>query len=225
MAKDELEDRLEEALFKEVDEEVRRDRYAEIWKKYGNFIMVGALAVVLGTAGAVWWRDSQATKRGQLGMTYAAAVSLAQGGKTKEAIKAFADLAAKSGGGYGTLAQLHEAALRAQSGDVSGAVKVYEAIAADGDADPILRDLARIQGVLAAFDTAKPSELSAKLQPLIKTDGPWRYIALELTGMLAQKGGDEKKAREIFTRLVDDAQAPATVRTRARAMLGMLGPS
>ena len=187
--------------------------------------MVGALAIVLGTAGAVWWRNNQASERGQMGMTYAAAVSLAQSGKTKEAIKAFADLAAKSGSGYGTLAKLHEAALRAKNGDVAGAVKVYEAVAADGDADPILRDLARIQGVLAAFDTAKPNELSTKLQPLIKTDGPWQYIALELTGMLAQKGGDEKKAREIFTRLVDDAQAPATVRTRARAMLGMLGPS
>ena len=170
-------------------------------------------------------RNNEASKREELGMRYAAAVSLAQSGKTKDAIKAFSDLAAQAGEGYGALSRLQEAALRAKGGDVAGAVRLYDAIAADGDADPILRDLARIQGVLAAFDSAKSSALSAKLQPLIKTDGPWRYIALELTGMLAQKGGDEKKAREIFTRLVDDAQAPATVRTRARAMLDMLGPS
>ena len=38
-------------IFQEVDEEVRRDKAAEFWKKYQNLIIGAAVLIVLATAG------------------------------------------------------------------------------------------------------------------------------------------------------------------------------
>jgi hypothetical protein len=40
-------------IFREVDEDVRRDKAAEFWKKYQNYIIAGAALIVLAAAG---WR-------------------------------------------------------------------------------------------------------------------------------------------------------------------------
>ena len=43
-------------IFQEVDEEVRRERLMQLWKRYGNFVIAAAVIVVLGVGG---WRGYQ----------------------------------------------------------------------------------------------------------------------------------------------------------------------
>ncbi|MBV9138099.1 MAG: hypothetical protein JO357_13665, partial [Hyphomicrobiales bacterium] len=38
-------------IFREVDEDVRRDRFERIWKQYGNLIVAAALVVVAAVGG------------------------------------------------------------------------------------------------------------------------------------------------------------------------------
>ena len=42
-------------IFQEVDEEVRRDKAAEFWKKHQNLIIAGAALIVLAAAGFRYW--------------------------------------------------------------------------------------------------------------------------------------------------------------------------
>jgi len=218
-------DHLEAQIFKEVDEDVRRDRYTELWKSYGKYITGGVTAVVLAAAGFVWWQNHQASVRGAEGEAYSAAIGLARSGKTDEAIKALTAVAASSSSGYKTMARFQEAAIRANRGELAKAAELYDAIAADSSADKILRELAVLLSVLTVLDAEKPAALTAKLAPLANGDGPWHHSALELTAFLAQKSGNTKRAREIYTRLADDATAPSALRARARALLGALGNS
>ena len=44
-------------IFNEIDEDVRRERYEQLWKRYGNYVIGAALLVVLATTGAVGWRE------------------------------------------------------------------------------------------------------------------------------------------------------------------------
>jgi hypothetical protein len=219
------EDHLDAQLFKEVDEEVRRDRYTEIWKSYGKYIVGAVAVVILGTAAVVFWQRYQVSVAGGEGEKYTAALALAQSGKTDEAIKALTAVAADSGTGYKTMARLQAAALHAEKGERRKAAALYDMVAADSGADQVLRDLARLLSVMTELDTGDPAALTAKIAPLANKDGPWRHSALELTGLLAQRSGDVKRAREIFTRLADDATAPSNLRARARALLGSLGGS
>jgi hypothetical protein len=215
----------EDLLFREVEEELRRDRYTQLWKKYGTLIVVAAVVIVAAAAGIVVWRDHQREVREQEGDRYVAAAQLAQDGKTDEAIAAFDALAEDASVGYRTLSRLRKAALLVDKGDVESAVAVYDALAADTGAPRPFRDLAEVLAAMASVDTGDPAKLTERLKPLTAEDNPWRYSALEVTALLAERTGDRKTARDIYTRLADDAEAPGGVRVRARQMLGVLAES
>ena len=44
-----------EEFIREVDEELRRDRIAMLWRRYGSVVLAVAVLIVLGTAGKVGW--------------------------------------------------------------------------------------------------------------------------------------------------------------------------
>ena len=132
-------------------------------------------------------------------------------------------LADNASTGYGTLARLREAAALAAAGNAAGAVAVLDRLAADADADPALRELAALLAVYQLMDSASRDELDGRLAPLLADDSPWHSSARELSGVLAFRGGETGRAREIFTAIVEDTAAPRAVRGRAAGMLAILG--
>lgn len=212
-------------IFQEVDEEVRKDKATELWKKYGNYVIAAAVLIVVATAAWVYWKNHMAEQRQERGARFEAALELARQDKPAEAASAFRQLAESSGGGVATLAKLQEAAQRIADGDVVGAVGVYDSIAADSDADDLYRDLATVLSVLHQLDTAGASEIEDKLGPLIGTYGPFTHFAKELLAYAKLKAGDANGAKELFLSLSDDATAPPGVRGRATEMVTALGAS
>ncbi len=87
----------------------------------------------------------------------------------------------------------------------------------------MFRDLALLLSVMHQMEAAGPAELIERLAPLTATDNPWRHSALEATAVLAFRSGARARAREIFTRLADDATTPRGMRARAAEMLAILG--
>ena len=46
-------------IFREIEEDLRRDKAAEFWKRYGRYIVGAAAFVVAATAGYVGWKEYQ----------------------------------------------------------------------------------------------------------------------------------------------------------------------
>lgn len=209
-------------IFREVDEDLRRDRHVELWKRYGNYIIAVALAIVLGTAASVFWRDYRIGQREADSAAFAEARGFVQDERTDEAIAAFAALAGDAGGGYALLARFQEAALLGAAGDEAGAIAAYDSIADDGSVDGLYRGLATLMSAMRQIGSAEPSVLSAKLEPLAADGQPWRFSARELQALLALRNGDSARAGEILSRLADAAGAPPAVRARAIELLAIL---
>jgi hypothetical protein len=210
-------------IFQEIDEDVRRERLQQLWKRYANYVIGAALLLVLGTAAVVGWREYQNRQNQAQAQRFLAAIDQATRGEEAAAREAFAKLSADAGAGYATLARLREAALLAKTGDAAGAAKVYEQIATDSRVDPVFRDLATIMIVQDTIATGDPPKLTQLLAPLLGEKNPWRHSALELSALLAQRTGDQAKAKEIYTKLADDLTAPQNMRARATEMLAILG--
>jgi hypothetical protein len=210
-------------FFREIDEELRAERLQKLWQKHGKLLIALAAAIVVGTAAYVAWRHYDTNHRLALAEEYGAAVALAdpQTGDLAKADAALARIADK-GGGYGALADLQRAAVKAKAGDLKGAVQIYDALAADQNAPANLRDLARLLKAMRLIDTGDPAEIKAVLEPLTASDSPWRYSAMELNGLLALKTGDPAKAATLFTQLADDQAAPTSLRARAAEMAAAL---
>lgn len=210
-------------IFHEVEEDLRRDQAAAIWKKYGNYIIGAALLLVLVVA-AQWGWTKYATNR-QL-QASADFLSAASTNDVKERETALAKVVAE-GGIYGVLARFRLAETAVQSGDKAKARGILGEIAKDGGADKALRDLALIQAALLELEVGKPEAAADLVKDLTKEGEPYRLSALEVTGLAAVAAGDKEKAKSTFETLKKTADAEAVAGSgfvqRAEQMLDRLG--
>jgi hypothetical protein len=211
-------------IFREIDEELRRDSWAQLWKKYGNYVIGLAVLIVIATAVVVGWRTYQDRQREAQGGEYASALDLARQGKDADAAAAFASLAQKADAGRVVLARFEEAASKVNTGDVPGAIAIYDRLATDSSTDSAFRDAATVLSARYTMDKGDPQTTIAKLQPLTVPTNAWHGLALELIALAELKSGDQTKAQKSFDLLGKDATVPQAVRQRAAAMAEALAP-
>ncbi len=209
-------------IFTEIDEDLKRERALRLWKQYGNYLIGGAVAIVLATAGWVAWQDYSRKQAETAAAQYVAALDEAKSGNTADAGKALANIAQNGRAGYPALARLEEAGTKANAGDMAGAVAIYRQVAADTSVDQSLRDAATVLAALDSLDTANPGDVDKDLESLAAPNSPWRYLAWEIEAAAAVKAGKIEDARRDYSRISDDPQAPAPVRARAAEMLAAL---
>ena len=209
-------------IFREVDEEVRREKLQQLWERHSNLIVAAALLVVLavgGWRGYDWWENKKAAESGQ---AFEAALTLAESGKQEEARAAFAKLAQDGSSGYRVLARFREAAELAKT-DRAAAAQAYAALAADQSLGRTMQDLAAIRGGLLVVDTAPLAELTTKLEPLTTADRPFRHTARELLALAAWRAGDKAAAKRWFDLIATDAETPAGTRQRMEVLMTLSG--
>lgn len=209
-------------IFREIDEELRRDNFLKLWQRYGKYLIVAAGILIAATAIVAGWREYVARQAQAEGVRYEAALALAHQGKDKEAAGAFAAIAQSSEAGRAVLARLEQAALEAKAGDRDGAIALYGAVAADGSADRAYRDLATLLAARLELDK-DPKAAASRVAPLTDAGNPWHASALELTALAALDQGDKTTARATYQRLADDLAAPDGARARAAEMVAALG--
>lgn len=208
-------------IFREIDEELRRDNLLKLWSRYGRHVIALAVLVLVIAGGILAWRDHQLSERRAQSVRYASALSLVREGKDADAAKVFAVIA-QEGGGYGTLASFEEAEQLAKSGDRKGAVAAYNRIAAESSLDPAVREMAVLLSVMHGMPDADPHSVIDRLVPMTTAGNPWRPTALELTAAARLKSGDKTGALDLYKGLADDLAAPQSLRARAAEMAAAL---
>jgi hypothetical protein len=213
-------------IFDEVEEELRADRARAMLQRYGGVMVGVAVAVVVAAGGWEAWRWHEAKRVASVAQTYLAGMQTAdtQKGTGREAaVRNFATVAAEGSAGYRTLARLRAAGLKADAGDLAGASALWEAVAGDGSADPLLRDVARLQWALHNIDKGDPAAVQARLASLASPENPWHALAAEGQALLALRQGKTDAARETLKSLAHDVTTPPNVRRRAEGLLAQLG--
>ncbi len=210
-------------VFREVDEEVRRDQMIKLWRAYGKYAVAAAAVVIFGVVGTVGWKEYSQRQRLAEGTQFAQALELLTDDQPALAAERFARLADSAGAGYAALARLREAEAQAAAGDTAGAIITLDTLAGDSSVDGNLRDLAKLLAVLHLLDKGPTDDLDQRIEPLLTADSPWRASAREISGLIAFRRGDTERAREIFTELVGSAETPNGIRSRAAELVAILG--
>ncbi|WP_315832309.1 tetratricopeptide repeat protein [Bradyrhizobium prioriisuperbiae] len=210
-------------LFDEVDEELRREQLKKLWDRYSIFI-IGAvvliIAAVAGWRGYQYWEGKRAA---EAGAAFEAAVTLAEQNKQTEAEAAFTKLAADAPAGYRTLARLR-AASETASRDPQAAIKLFDAIAADGSVGQSEQDLAKTRSGLLLIDTAPYDEIRQRLEPVTAGGRAFRHTARDLLALSAWRANDVAAARQWVELIMNDAESPGSIRNRAEALQALLPP-
>ncbi|MBL8697336.1 MAG: tetratricopeptide repeat protein [Alphaproteobacteria bacterium] len=210
-------------IFNEVDDDLRRDRAEQLWKRYGNYVIAAAAAIVVATAGWVWWTDYQRKQAAAEGEAFFAAAAKASGGDQDGAAAALTTLARDGKSGFAPLALMYEAGLKARKGDAAGSAALYRAVAGDSKVDGDLRDAATLLGALVSVETAPAAEIDGALARITAAKSPWRFTAFEIAAVTALKAGNTARAKEFYARIADDPGAPGSLRARAAEMLQAIG--
>jgi hypothetical protein len=209
-------------IFREVDEELKREQYAKLWDQYGYLVIGAALAIVVAVAGYKYWKTQQMEQAATFGARYVEALGVADGKDRAKAEAALKQIAAVAPRGYAMLAQLRGASLAASDGGTDDAVAAYDAMAKDGGVEPTLRDFARVQAAALRLDKADLAEMKERLGALAEADGSWRHSARELLGLAAFKAGELGEAEQWYNRISEDPQAPASMKQRAEMMVSLI---
>lgn len=212
----------EEAFFREVDEELRRDQLGTFWRRYGR-VLIGLIIVALAAFGGyLWWQAERDKAAGVASEELTGAIDALNAGRTSEADGKLKALAAGDQDGYQALAKLTLAARKLQAGDDKGAAAAYLEMASDKTIAEPLRDVALIRATAAAYDTLPPRTVIDRLAPLAKPGNPWFGTAGEMTAVAWIKLNQPQKASALFAEIAKNKQVPESLRARAVRISGAL---
>jgi hypothetical protein len=208
-------------FMRELEEEVRRDKVADLWKRHGNLIVAAAVLLVVAVGGWRFWEyrkeQTAIADSGRL----EAALKASRENRGEDAARGLADIAATGSDGYRLVARFRAAAEAAKSDGVEG-VRLFDALAADAALPQNLRDLARLRSGLLRVDTAPFADVRSALEPLAGQGGIWRHSAREAIGVAALKAGNFEEAGRWFDQLIVDREAPQNLRQRGELYLGIV---
>lgn len=191
-----------DALFREVEEELRREQFAKLWERFGTYFIGLAVVVVAIVAGSQLWEARRIANANAAGAEYEAAGALLTSGKTEDALKAFESIASNGPRGYAALASLSQAGAYLKLDKRAEALAVFDKLAGDTSADPLLANFARLQAGGLRLGDADFTEMENRLKPLMVDGSPWRFTASELLGTAALKAGKLDEARTILSPLL-----------------------
>jgi hypothetical protein len=205
-------------IFREVDEDLRREQLKNVWNKYGIYFLALAALLVLGTAGWRGYEYFEAQKAASNGDKFLSAVQLLDDGKMSDAALAFETVGKNASGRYPGLALMAAAGAKAASGDVAGAAAAFDQAAASSSTPDDLKPVAKLRAAYLLLDTASQDEIKRRVAEFDKPDNAYHGLAWEILGLAAWKAGDMAEAGRRFDALITDPTAPDGAKRRAGLM-------
>lgn len=204
-------------IFREVEEEVRRERYRQLWKQYGDYVLVLAALIVVGVAAWQLFERYQYNSRVEASNAYIVALETQDPAK---AATAFAKLAQDAPDGYKLLARMQEAHALYAAGRTEQAADLYRSLMKESD--PLFASVARLRLAWAEADSLDRKKLQELLSPLTGKDNPFRFMAEELLAYADYRDGNVEAARKAYEKLSREKDASDGIKNRASVMASFL---
>ncbi len=161
-------------IFREVEEDVRRERLQKLWKAYGDYVIGAAVLVFALIAGFELWQRHEADAQAKAAAALTAAQRIVS---PAQAADAYSTLAKDAPKGYALVARLAQANAMVASGQGKDALDLYRQIARDDDGP-----VAWWRGCVppGPWPTARPGGVAQLLAPLDNQTGAWHALAREV---------------------------------------------
>ena len=205
----------------EVEEELRKDEYNRLLKRYGPFIVAVIVAIVAGTGFLEYQKYTKDKAARATSASYIDASDKAAAGNIDQSITEFLAIAEKAPAGYAGLSLVRAATLKLEAGDSAESIRLLDQ-AANTFETPRHAQLAQIKAAYILANEGAYSDVINRIGPLMEIDAPYEFLARELMGFAALKSGDEALAREQFGYLESIPGVPATIKERAKQNLSLM---
>ena len=212
-----------ESFLREVDENLRRDQMRDFGKKYGGWVVAAVVLFLAVSGGIIYWQQYKVQRSERQVEQLAQIYKDIGAGDTSSTPGKLDDLSKSGSKGVRATALFARAAVAIQANDQKTAVAKYAEIANDSGLPQPYRDIAVLRQTALEFDSLKPEQVIARLQPLTKPGNPWFGSAGEMTAMALMKQGRNPEAAQLFAAIAKDKTVPDTIRSRSVQIAGTLG--
>ena len=212
-----------DTFLREVDENLRRDQMQDFLRKNGKWIALAIVLFLAATGGWIYWEQHQKKQSAEQSEQLHAIFNDIAQNKQQTVPERLQKLEQANGDVVRASAVLTDAALALEKNNRSAAIAKYRELANDKGLPQLYRDVGTIRLTALEFDTIKPEEVVARLEPMAKTGNPWFGSAGEMTALALLKQGKKAEAGKLFAQIAADNQVPNSIRTRAVQVAGTLG--
>lgn len=203
----------------EVNEELRRDRFYGLLRRYGWI----AVVVILGIVGAAAFNEYRKAQAVAAAQAFGDSIMTALEGDTS------ADRAAALQG-LSTDSALSDAVLQflvsgelAEDGDIAGATEALRGIAANNDVALMYRQLAQFKMLTLNKETMSADERRVGFEALAAPNVPLRLLAEEQIALIDVETGEVDAAVERFNAILNNEEATPGLQQRAVQVIVALG--
>ena len=208
-------------IFREVDEDIRQEKYRRLWDRFGPLVIGLAVLIVVGTGGYRGWLYWQEQQSQAAGDKFFEAVRLSESQNYQEAAELYGELG-NSIGGYPALARLRQATDLANAGQSAEALAEFDALSNDSSLTEALRDVAALRAGYIAVDREDYTAVADRVEKLTGDTGPFRAVAREVLALSAWKNGDIETAQQWISSLEEDPETPVDVNRRVSLLADVI---
>ncbi|MBO4583226.1 MAG: hypothetical protein J5714_04200 [Alphaproteobacteria bacterium] len=198
-----LQEHAEDALYREVWEDVNNEKTQQFLKKYGRYLIAAALGIMIIVTGI------------QIGIRAHNAARMATAENYETALEN-ADVNALVGISQNTSGATADLALF-QAYVLDKDIAKLEELVANGKT-PEFRDLARLHIIALRGDEMDANAVAEYLAPLDTPDSPFYYTALLTIAQKYVSTGDHANANKWIEKILNDKNAPAVIRADAETL-------
>lgn len=208
-----------DSFIDEVNEEVRRDRFYALLKRYG---WIAILAVVVLVGGAAWNEYQKAQSRSAaetLGDATLAALSIEDPVARATALEGITAPSENSG----VLLALLTASEQVAAENTEAAIETLNGIGLNADVPAIYRDIAQLKSVTLQGADADVNDRRLTLDALAQPGRPLRLLAIEQLALIDIEQGDPQAAIDRYQSILSDAEVTTDLQQRALQVIVALG--
>lgn len=206
-----------DSFIDEVTEDLRRDRLFGAMRRYGWVVLLLILAIVAGAA----WREYSRTRAETRAQAFGDALLAAESASDPAA--ALSAVNAQGGAGREALARMLAADAQLKAGERSAAAATLNEIGGNASLPAVIRDLARLKGLMLQDGVTDAAQRDATLSELSAPGAPYRLLALELKAVALIEAGRDDDAATLIRKIQQEQGLSENLRRRLAEMLITLG--
>ena len=209
----------DKAIFEEVDEELRNEKFKQLINKYGGLIfsiLILALTITIGYEKIAEWKVRKAE---QSNIKYTQAIN--PNSNYENNIAELENIVHTETGLYKDMAQLQIANILIDNNQKEKGIEVLEKISNDTSVTEKIREIAIIKLATFKIDSVSYDELNNLLQNIANNGGAWSSMAKELLAMSAVYNKDFETAKNIYNDLLS-SEISDDFKARINDMLALL---
>lgn len=211
----------QDALLREVVDDVKDEQFRKMWDKYGLFVIIAVALILTITISFESIKNWQMKKYQEVSDAYSVALSLQNQGRLDESLEVYAHLADKASGIYADLSRLQMAAIYNEQDKSADAQKVLELLSVNGNL-PQMRDIATLKLAADKLNSNAPAEEIEKILQPLSERAVSSAMAHELLAMLYVREHQINKALIEYETIRYSSTATEAMKSRALDMMNIL---